>query len=396
MVGLGEHALAKGYKRTFLISEDYGFPYSQVQGFMAELLRQGRQGHRQGLGAARHQGLRLGDRQDPEGRRRAGRRARRLRRGELPDPVRAGGRQQADDRRLDHGRPDGAQLQGQAPRIAARHGRRPGRWPTRSTRPSGRSSSPTTRRNFKDGFPSPSLFAYLYYINTKATLDGARRRQGRSVGRPEGVPRRAAEDQASRARPATSRSTTTATAIGTTYITEVAKAAGRLVLQQGRQDGAEHHADARPAARPSSRRWASARATCPTAASKERRADGVDHLASPAQPRGGARAHPAACRAVGRCCRATRCVLDGVTRVVRRAARRRRRLALGGGGREGARSSAPTAPARRRSSTPSPATFRPPPGGSISSAKTSWSCRRTSGSARVSGGRTSLRFSFAT
>ena len=63
MVGLGEHALAKGYKKMFLIAEDYGFPYSQVQGFMAELLRQGRQGGRQGLGAARHQGLLLGDRQ---------------------------------------------------------------------------------------------------------------------------------------------------------------------------------------------------------------------------------------------------------------------------------------------------------------------------------------------
>ena len=71
MVGLGEHALSKGYKKTFLIAEDYGFPYSQVQGFMAELLRQGRQGGRQGLGAAGHQGLRLGDREDPEGRRRA-------------------------------------------------------------------------------------------------------------------------------------------------------------------------------------------------------------------------------------------------------------------------------------------------------------------------------------
>ena len=62
------------------------------------------------------------DRQDPEGHRRAARRARRLRRGELPHPVRAGRRQQADGRRLDHGRPDGAQLQGQAPRVAARHG----------------------------------------------------------------------------------------------------------------------------------------------------------------------------------------------------------------------------------------------------------------------------------
>ena len=35
MVGLGEHTLAKGYKKMFLIAEDYGFPYSQVQGLMA-------------------------------------------------------------------------------------------------------------------------------------------------------------------------------------------------------------------------------------------------------------------------------------------------------------------------------------------------------------------------
>lgn len=41
MVGLGEHALKKGYKRTFLIAEDYGFPYSQVQGFMAGYCKAG-------------------------------------------------------------------------------------------------------------------------------------------------------------------------------------------------------------------------------------------------------------------------------------------------------------------------------------------------------------------
>src|SRR5436305_6897337 len=34
-----------------------------------------------------------------------------------------------------------------------------------------RRSSDLYKANFKDGFPSPSLFAYLYYINTKATLD---------------------------------------------------------------------------------------------------------------------------------------------------------------------------------------------------------------------------------
>ena len=41
MVGLGEHALGKGYKKMFLISEDYGFPYSQVQGFMASYCAKG-------------------------------------------------------------------------------------------------------------------------------------------------------------------------------------------------------------------------------------------------------------------------------------------------------------------------------------------------------------------
>jgi branched-chain amino acid transport system substrate-binding protein len=41
MVGLGKAALAKGYKRVMIIAEDYAFPYSQVQGFMAEYCRLG-------------------------------------------------------------------------------------------------------------------------------------------------------------------------------------------------------------------------------------------------------------------------------------------------------------------------------------------------------------------
>ncbi|KNZ32696.1 MAG: ABC transporter substrate-binding protein [Methylibium sp. NZG] len=41
MVGLGKAALDKGYKRTMIIAEDYAFPYSQVQGFMAEYCRLG-------------------------------------------------------------------------------------------------------------------------------------------------------------------------------------------------------------------------------------------------------------------------------------------------------------------------------------------------------------------
>jgi branched-chain amino acid transport system substrate-binding protein len=41
MVGLGKAALDRGYKRIMVIAEDYAFPYSQVQGFMAEYCKLG-------------------------------------------------------------------------------------------------------------------------------------------------------------------------------------------------------------------------------------------------------------------------------------------------------------------------------------------------------------------
>jgi branched-chain amino acid transport system substrate-binding protein len=41
MFGLGKAAWDKGYKRVMVIAEDYAFPYSQVQGFMAEYCRLG-------------------------------------------------------------------------------------------------------------------------------------------------------------------------------------------------------------------------------------------------------------------------------------------------------------------------------------------------------------------
>jgi branched-chain amino acid transport system substrate-binding protein len=41
MVGLGAEALKRGYKRAMVIAEDYAFPYSQVQGFMTEYCRLG-------------------------------------------------------------------------------------------------------------------------------------------------------------------------------------------------------------------------------------------------------------------------------------------------------------------------------------------------------------------
>ena len=90
-------------------------------GLHDRVLQGGRQGSAEGMGAARRQGLRVGDRAHPEGRRCAARRARRRGRGELPQPVRAGGRRQADRRRFDHREPGRAELPRQATRVAARH-----------------------------------------------------------------------------------------------------------------------------------------------------------------------------------------------------------------------------------------------------------------------------------
>ena len=41
MAGLGKAAMDKGYKRVMVIAEDYAFPYSQVQGFMSEYCKLG-------------------------------------------------------------------------------------------------------------------------------------------------------------------------------------------------------------------------------------------------------------------------------------------------------------------------------------------------------------------
>ena len=119
MAGLGTYAFNdKGYKKVATVAEDYSFPYTQVFGFMAEFCKAGGHGALEVLGADRQQGLFLGHRRHSRRRRRDLRGARRRRRRQLPDAVPAGRRRGAADRRLDHRRPDGADLQGQDPRRA--------------------------------------------------------------------------------------------------------------------------------------------------------------------------------------------------------------------------------------------------------------------------------------
>ena len=171
------------------------FPYSQVQGFMAELLRQaGGKVVDQGVGAARHQGLLVGDRAHPEGRRRglwscsAAADAVNF----LNQYEQAGGNKPMI----------GGSITVDQTVLNYKGKRRESLLGTASAGPIADSiDTPEWKKfvadykaTFKDGFPSPSLFAYLYYINTKATLDALDAVKGDLSGRPEEVPRGAGED----------------------------------------------------------------------------------------------------------------------------------------------------------------------------------------------------------
>ena len=92
--GLGDYAYNnKGYKKVATVGEDYSFVYTQVFGLILEFCGLGGPGDEPPVGAARHQGFRLDDRGAARRRRRDLSQPRRRRRGQLPQPVSAGGRQ---------------------------------------------------------------------------------------------------------------------------------------------------------------------------------------------------------------------------------------------------------------------------------------------------------------
>jgi branched-chain amino acid transport system substrate-binding protein len=171
MVGLGEHALAKGYKKMALIAEDYGFPYSQVQGFMASYCAKG--GH-----VTQKSWVPLGTKDYSS--------------------VIAKIPQDVDAILVVLGGSDAVnfltqyeQAGGTKPMVGGsitvdqtvlnyKGKRRESLLGTPSAGPMADSiDTPEWKKfvadykaTFKDGFPSPSLFAYLYYINTRAVLEG--------------------------------------------------------------------------------------------------------------------------------------------------------------------------------------------------------------------------------
>ena len=223
MVGLGEHALSKGYKKTFLIAEDYGFPYSQVQGFMASFCAKG--GHMLQkswvpLGTKDYSSVIA----------------------KIPGDVDAilvvlGGSDAVNFLSQYE------QAGGSKPMVGGsitvdqtvlnyKGKRRESLLGTASAGPMADSiDTPEWKKfvadykaTFKDGFPSPSLFAYLYYINTRAALEALDAVKGDlSDGQKK---YRAALQKTSFKGPAGEvRIDENRNGVGTTYITEVAKAA---------------------------------------------------------------------------------------------------------------------------------------------------------------------------
>jgi branched-chain amino acid transport system substrate-binding protein len=223
MVGLGEHALAKGYKKMALIAEDYGFPYSQVQGFMASFCAKG--GHMLQkswvpLGTKDYSSVIA----------------------KIPADVDAilvvlGGSDAVNFLSQYE------QTGGNKPMVGGsitvdqtvlnyKGKRRESLLGTASAGPMADSiDTPEWKKfvadykaTFKDGFPSPSLFAYLYYINTRAALEALDAVKGDlSDGQKK---YRAALQKTSFKGPAGEvRIDENRNGVGTTYITEVAKAA---------------------------------------------------------------------------------------------------------------------------------------------------------------------------
>jgi branched-chain amino acid transport system substrate-binding protein len=171
MVGLGDYAFKdKGYKRMALISEDYSFPYSQVQGFMAGFCKAG--------------GKMVDKVWVPLGTKDYASAIAKLPRDVDALLVVLGGSDAVNFLTQYE------QAGGNKPIIGGTitvdqtvlsfRGRRPeaivgtptaGPMADSLDTPEWKTFVNDYKATFKDGFPTPSLFAFLYYINTKAALD---------------------------------------------------------------------------------------------------------------------------------------------------------------------------------------------------------------------------------
>ena len=224
MVGLGDYALNdKKYKKMALIAEDYAFPYSQVQGFMAGYCKLG--------GKVTHKAwVPLGGKDYSSVI------------AKLPTDVDAllvvlGGsdavnflsqyEQAGGDKPMVGGSitVDQTVLNFKGKRRESLLGT-PAAGPMADSidTPEWKKFVADYKANFKDGFPSPSLFAYVYYINMKAALDGLDAVKGDLSGNQEKY-REALKNLKLKTPTGEITLDENRQAIGPTFITEVAKGA---------------------------------------------------------------------------------------------------------------------------------------------------------------------------
>ncbi|MFM8466124.1 MAG: ABC transporter substrate-binding protein [Oxalobacteraceae bacterium] len=223
MVGLGEHALGKGYKKMFLIAEDYGFPYSQVQGFMASYCAKGGKVVDKAwvpLGTKDYSTVIAKIPKDVDallvvlGGSDAVNFLTQYEQSGGNKPM-VGGSITVDQTVLNYKGKRRESLLGTASAGPMADSIDTGEW---------KKFVADYKAAFKDGFPSPSLFAYLYYINTKAALDGLDAVKGDLGGGQKAY--RAALQKTNFAGPAGPvKIDDNRNGVGTTYITEVVKTA---------------------------------------------------------------------------------------------------------------------------------------------------------------------------
>lgn len=171
MYGLGGEALKRGYKSVMVIAEDYAFPYSQVQGFMAEYCKLGGKVPVKAwvpLGGKDYSSViaRIPDKVDALVLVLGGADAVNF----LNQYEAAGG-----DKPL-----IGGSITVSQDVLNYRGKRRDSLVGTIAGSPIAdaydaaewKSFVADYKKHFPDGYPSPSLFALMYYINMKAALDG--------------------------------------------------------------------------------------------------------------------------------------------------------------------------------------------------------------------------------
>jgi branched-chain amino acid transport system substrate-binding protein len=221
MVGLGKAAMDKGYKRVMVIAEDYAFPYSQIQGFMTEYCALG---GRVPLKAW----VPLG------GKDYASVIAR------IPKDVDAllvvlGGADAVNFlNQYEQAGGDKPMIGGSitvSQDILNYKGKR------RDSLVGTIAGGPTAegfdgadwkafvadyKKNYPDGYPSPSLFAFVYYVNMKAALDGLEAVKGDLTGG-QAKYREALSKMVLKTPVGEVRLDANRQAIGTSFITEVAK-----------------------------------------------------------------------------------------------------------------------------------------------------------------------------